>query len=192
MRPYYAVTRGDYKLWTNARGTTLFTAAWRTPARTIEPGHPLCKTRPDKIVESQWDEEDATKTKMTNVECNVIPINLEPHTRLCLVTQSTEIQVLGMAKKKKMKIKSNKSREVENWGGCPPNWQPTKFPTWQKKVKVSVLDQLIYLQSSKLGWWNLKPSFLHLQSNMVARSRTEGRTVTLTCTWVEAAYLCLD
>ena len=39
-----------------------------TPARTIEPGHPLCKTRPDKIVESQWDEEeDATKTKMTNV-----------------------------------------------------------------------------------------------------------------------------
>ena len=33
-----------------------------------EPGHPLCKTRPDKIVESQWDEEDATKTKMTNVK----------------------------------------------------------------------------------------------------------------------------
>ena len=35
-------------------------------------------------------------------KCNVIPINLEPHTRLCLVTQSTEIQVLGMAKKKKI------------------------------------------------------------------------------------------
>ena len=101
MRPWHAVTRGEYKLWTNARGTTLFTAARRTPARTIEPGHPLRKTRPDETVESQWDEEeDATKTKMTNVECNVIPINLEPHTRLCLVTQSTEIQVLGMAKKK--------------------------------------------------------------------------------------------
>ena len=32
-----------------------------------EPGHPLCKTRPDKMVESQQDEqEDATKAKMTN------------------------------------------------------------------------------------------------------------------------------
>ena len=63
----------NIKLWTNARGTTLFTAARRTPARTIEPGHPLRKTRPDETVESQWDEEeDATKTKMTNVEmqCN--------------------------------------------------------------------------------------------------------------------------
>ena len=44
-----------------------------TPARTIEPGLPLRKTWPDEIVESQWDEEeDATKTKTTNVEmqCN--------------------------------------------------------------------------------------------------------------------------
>ena len=113
MRPWHAVTRGEYKLWTNARGTTLFTAARRTPARTIEPGHPLRKTRPDETVESKWDEEeDATKTKMTNVECNVIPINLEPHTRLCLVTQSTEIQVLGMAKKKKNKMKRKKFSAV--------------------------------------------------------------------------------
>ena len=34
--------------------------------------------------------------------------------------------------------------------------------------------------------------FHTFKANMVASSSTEGRTVTLTCTWVQAAYLCLD
>ena len=34
-------------------------------------------------------------------KCNVIPIHMEPHTWLCFITQSIEIQVLGRAKKKK-------------------------------------------------------------------------------------------
>ena len=36
------------------------------------------------------------------------------------------------------------------------------------------------------------PFHTFIKTKMVASSSTEGRTVTLTCTWVEAAYLCLD
>ena len=46
--------------------------------------------------------------------------------------------------------------------------------------KVSLADEISSL------------AFHTLKTNMVASSSTEGRTVTLTCTWVEAAYLCLD
>ena len=46
--------------------------------------------------------------------------------------------------------------------------------------KVSLADEISSLP------------FHTFKTNMVASSSTEGRTVTLTCTWVEAAYLCLD
>ena len=46
--------------------------------------------------------------------------------------------------------------------------------------KVSLADEISSLP------------FHTFKSNMVASSRTEGRAVTLTCTWVEAAYLYLD
>ena len=46
--------------------------------------------------------------------------------------------------------------------------------------KVSLADEISSLP------------FHTFKANMVASSSTEGRTVTLTCTWVQAAYLCLD
>ena len=105
MRPLHVVTRCEYKLWTNARGTTLFTAAWRTPARTIG-------ARSPSLQDATWqDSGKSMRWRRCNQDQNwpmynysVKPFQMEPHTWLCFITQCIEIHVLGMAKKKKINV----------------------------------------------------------------------------------------
>ena len=64
MRPWHAVTRGEYKLWTNAGGTILFTAARRYPSENYRARSPSPQDVTWRDSWSQRDEEeDAMKTK---------------------------------------------------------------------------------------------------------------------------------
>ena len=64
LRPWHAVTRGEYKLWTNAGGTILFTAARRYPSGNCRARSPLPQDVAWRDRWSQLDEgDDAPKTK---------------------------------------------------------------------------------------------------------------------------------
>ena len=85
MRPWHAVTRGEYKLWTNAGGTILFTAARRYPSENYRARSPSPQDVTWRDSWSQRDEEeDAMMTNWSTWKYSVIPIIWEPHILLCL------------------------------------------------------------------------------------------------------------
>ena len=85
MRPWHAVTRGEYKLWTNAGGTILFTAARRYPSENYRARSPSPQDVTWRDSWSQRDEEeDAMMTNWSTWKYSEIPIIWEPHILLCL------------------------------------------------------------------------------------------------------------